>query len=601
MFEALLLAVALGLGLLLPWRAARRDRRVARVGLAALVGIASVSALALARRAPTRSAHGPATDNGGAYVSSAACRSCHPSEHASFARTFHRTMTARASPSTIFAPIGVSGSKSASDPHVELRVRAGDVWARDEASSAPEARLVLTTGSHHYQTYWTEVGREGELTAFPFVWLIAERRWLPRHEAFLDPPDAPSADVHWSSNCIQCHAVAGEPRRDDARFSPRVAELGIACEACHGPGREHVARHQDPFERYASRGRDVADPTIVNPARLPADRASEVCGQCHAYAYPRDEEEWWRHGYTASYRPGGELAASRTLLTLDTLEGSRGPRLDAPIASVYWKDGTIRVGGREWNGLALSACRTRGEGPRRISCLSCHAMHDSEPDDQLTRTKPGDAACRGCHEATPPHAHHAEGSAGASCLGCHMPKTSYALLGAIRSHRIDIPRVTTARDTGRPLACNLCHLDKSLGWSQEHLVAWYGAKPAPLEPRVSEVSEAVELALRGDAAQRAIVAASFADPDARRASAMGWEGPILAVLADDPYPAVRTIAGRARDASVKKGGDASRSASPALSPDRARCLLLRSDGTPDREAWDAELRARDDHPVSISE
>src|SRR5688572_33465560 len=45
------------------------------------------------------------------YVGSEACRSCHPGEHASFSRTFHRTMTQRATvaavgrASTVLAPV----------------------------------------------------------------------------------------------------------------------------------------------------------------------------------------------------------------------------------------------------------------------------------------------------------------------------------------------------------------------------------------------------------------------------------------------------------------------------------------------------------------
>src|SRR5688572_13295863 len=40
-----------------------------------------------------------------AYVGSNACRACHPSEHASFTRTFHRTMTQDATPKTVLAPL----------------------------------------------------------------------------------------------------------------------------------------------------------------------------------------------------------------------------------------------------------------------------------------------------------------------------------------------------------------------------------------------------------------------------------------------------------------------------------------------------------------
>ena len=53
-----------------------------------------------------------------------------------------------------------------------------------------------------------------------------------------------------------------------------VAEFGIACEACHGPGAEHIAFHK-------SMARDQEVDPIVNPAKLTHERSTEVCGQCH--------------------------------------------------------------------------------------------------------------------------------------------------------------------------------------------------------------------------------------------------------------------------------------------------------------------------------
>ena len=47
-----------------------------------------------------------------------------------------------------------------------------------------------------------------------------------------------------------------------------------------------------------------------------------------------------------------------------------------------------------------------------------------------------------------------------------MPYTTYGLLKTIRSHT-DQQSVGRRRrvETGRPNACNLCHLDKTLAWT----------------------------------------------------------------------------------------------------------------------------------------
>ncbi len=58
-----------------------------------------------------------------------------------------------------------------------------------------------------------------------------------------------------------------------------------------------------------------------------------------------------------------------------------------------------------------------------------------------------------------------------------MPHQVYSLLTTHRTHRITIPRVRDSVGTGKPHACNLCHLDKSLGWTNDTLGKWYGTKP----------------------------------------------------------------------------------------------------------------------------
>jgi hypothetical protein len=487
------------------------------------------------------------------WVSSNACRSCHPGEWASWHDSYHRTMTQAASAKAVLAPLeeevhltldGRPYAMSRQDDGVRAKVF--------EQGRAIDRRVVMTTGSHHYQAYWLEGDAAGDLQVFPFVFLLGdERRWIPRRDAFVEPPDAEAGAARWGSNCIQCHATAGRPAKDASGRRAEVAELGIACEACHGPGAAHVAKYQDPIARYAAHAKDEPDLTIANPSRLSADRASMICGACHAYTLPRDEEDFWAHGYTRSFRPGQDLAASHLLLTADRLRTNKpgSPTIDTDPDNLFYDDGTVRIGGREYNGMVLSACFTRGVGKRQLSCSSCHSMHDSDPDDQLTHGREGDGACATCHEraiyATAAHTHHAADSAGSSCVGCHMPKTAYALLKSIRSHRIDSPRANLVGTNDRPNACNLCHLNQSLAWTSSHLSDWYGEEPPRESPGLDRAASAgATWLLAGDPAERALAAAAMGDPPARRVSGEDWEAPLLALALEDPYAAVRFIAQR---------------------------------------------------------
>ena len=74
------------------------------------------------------------------------------------------------------------------------------------------------------------------------------------------------------------------------------------------------------------------------------------------------------------------------------------------------------------------------------------------------------------------HTRHAADSAGSSCYNCHMPYTTYGLLKTIRSHTVGSPTVKESVDTGRPNACNLCHLDRTLAWTDDALAALVQAR-----------------------------------------------------------------------------------------------------------------------------
>ncbi|MEW6268370.1 MAG: C cytochrome precursor, partial [Thermodesulfobacteriota bacterium] len=115
---------------------------------------------------------------------------------------------------------------------------------------------------------------------------------------------------------------------------------------------------------------------------------------------------------------------------------------------------------------------------------------------------------------------------------------------ATRSHEITSPSVVESAEVGRPNACNLCHLDRTLAWTADELERWYGTRPVPLRAEQQALAAGVLWLLRGDAAQRALTAWSMGWEPARRASRDDWLGLYLALLLTDPYDAVRSIAYR---------------------------------------------------------
>jgi len=499
------------------------------------------------------------------YVGADACRSCHPYEHATWEASYHRTMTQVASPESILAPFdGTELHLEGVTWHLERRGEQFWVKGEEEATTA-EWRVAMTTGSHNYQLYWLEPEpNQAGLVQFPLVYFLEEGIWIPRKERFLQPPRerTPIETGRWKSHCIKCHATAGR-KEPQPSGETRAADLGIACEACHGPGSEHVAANHSPWRRYRLHFRDEPDPTIVNPRRLSHDRATEVCGQCHGIEIFLDDkkaEDWAHEG--SGFRPGKVLSDYQTTVIgryddnppevqryLDHHETFR-------LENCFWSDGTLRVTGREYHGMLESPCYQRGE----MSCLSCHKLHRSRDDarsfeawrpDQLGEGMNGDQACIQCHErydtteAVVAHTHHEAGSTGSACYNCHMPYTTWGLLGAVRSHTVESPSVQTSLATGRPNACNQCHLDQTLEWTAQKLEEWYKMAPPELTQDEKNIVASALWTLRGDAGQRALMAWSMGWRPARDISGTGWLVPYLSTLMMDPYHAVRYNAQRA--------------------------------------------------------
>ena len=279
------------------------------------------------------------TDDGG-YVSSDQCRECHPHQHSTWYASHHRTMTQLPTEASVIA--NFEGKQVIRYGGQEFRFfkRDGEFYMAmkaagrqqaendlnqkkdDESKSVREFKLVLSTGAHHQQAFWWATDEGRTLGKLPFVWINAEQRWVPYSSIFLIPSSGRQnmRKGAWNRSCLKCHVVQGRPRFDSESktYDTHVAEFGISCGACHGPGEAHVAFHRDP-SKFSEK-----DDTLINPNNLSHQRASHTCGQCHSSFGFHDEEseEAFDHEGFA-YRPGDDLHESRSVsythLTLPTI------------------------------------------------------------------------------------------------------------------------------------------------------------------------------------------------------------------------------------------------------------------------------------------
>jgi predicted CXXCH cytochrome family protein len=477
-------------------------------------------------------------------------------------------------------------------------------------------RVVLLTGSHHLQAFWIRLD-DGRLAQFPFVYLIREQRWLANSDSFLQPEvkeDSPFEEYIWGEGCVSCHSTGGpwDPESIGASVttSQAVTELGIACEACHGPAREHVELNRDPSRRYAlhAERRDdqehAGDPTIQNPRRLDAERSASICGRCHTVAEYRDN--------APAFYPGSHLADSidhpRLWRQLEQNAHEADPERmhegERDLIEAFWNNGTVRVAGREYDGMVRSRCYLEAE----MSCVSCHRVHGGSRERQLPEEVSGSQMCGSCHESifadVTAHTHHDSEGAGSECVSCHMPYTSYGLLMATRSHRLDSPVASGFGARAAPNACNLCHQDQSLAWTEGYLQDWFQRSSPTIPEDLRDVPAGALWLLRGDAVQRALAAwhlrQEWVQASGENGDQAGLE-PALTTLLGDPVSAVRQVGGRTLELAHPEWGLDLSDIASAPQPDLARQWRGTATGVVDQASFEALAGQRIDLPVSIPE
>jgi formate-dependent nitrite reductase cytochrome c552 subunit len=494
------------------------------------------------------------------YATSNACRACHTENYRSWHGSFHRTMTQVATPSTL--PPDMAGLELRFNGREYKGERRGDkLFIRERAAGSSYGepqQVVLVTGSHNLQIPWLETDQGRTLKQFPFAYIVSEKIWAPVSQTFLIPPDLKEyySLGAWNGACMDCHVTRGQSRFVSGnRWDSQVAEFAIACEACHGEGREHIQANRNPFRRFKLHLTTRSDPTVTNPARLSGPDSAIDCGQCHsvwAFNNMTDKIEFNRHG--AAFRPGAHDLSDRFVVQPNAPDHSEQKdfiRRTEPdfFKNRFWGDGMIRVTGREFNGVQASPCFRGG----KFSCISCHEMHLDSPGQtdvqtwarsaQLKPEMDSDAACLQCHKTMASniaaHTHHPENSAGSRCYNCHMPRTTFGLLRAMRSHQVLSPTVQESIEYGRPNACNLCHLDQTLAWTAEKLHAWYNRPVPQLASDDQTIAAAVKWLIKGDAGQRALIAWGMGWENAQKTAGRDWLYPYLIYSLSDPYAAVR--------------------------------------------------------------
>lgn len=487
------------------------------------------------------------------YLDSQKCLACHLDHFASWRQTHHSRMTQDARAET------VQGDFTDNNSFEYLGVKARMEQRGDKFSMTlnfPDGRRQIyqidrTVGSRRIEQY---VSRQGDqYVRLPLAYDLTNRRWMSLNGSFFYP-DGENFFQHqavWDQNCVFCHNVKAQPQMDPkvrGKFSTEVAELGIACGACHGAAAAHAEQASSPLTRELWRMTD-AEKQIINPKKLAVERSMMICGHCHGQRVPQPMDriqEILTKG--DPFNAGDDLAKFYRPVARDTKIG------EFSFANRFWQNGSPRLTAYEYQGILRSACFQKSfqkDGHQnRINCLSCHSMHEGDIKGQVKPEKRTDKACLSCHQqfAQPAqlaaHTGHKAESIGSRCYDCHMPRVVYGVMAFHRTHDITIPDPGLTASQLVPNACNQCHLDKSVNWAMAETRRLWPARFASTEVKhdpIFDQPEGVRALFSGDALTRAMAAEALGGGGPMKPDA-NWAAPFLIEALSDNYPIVRFFA-----------------------------------------------------------
>jgi len=521
-----------------------------------------------------------ATPPGASYVGRQVCGQCHQQAEERWRGSHHDLAMQPATDASVagdfndarFSYAGVTSTFFRRDGKFVVRTDGPDGTLHDYD-------VKYAFGTSPLQQYLIEF-RDGRLQALGIAWDTRPRaqggqRWFHlypgQNVTHRDELHWTGPSQNWNYMCAECHST-GVRKNYDARtrrFSTAYAEVNVACEACHGPGSNHVAwaRKEGAWRGLGhTKGLGIAlderkaitwaiSAETGNAQRTPPGRPArevELCGRCHA-----------RRGQFSDHDGHGRSLGDthRVALLEDRL---------------YYPDGQIRDEVYEYGSFLQSKMFHRG-----VTCSDCHDPHSAK-----LRAR-GSQVCLGCHASqtyeTPKHHFHPAGSRGVDCVGCHMPTTTYMVIDPRHDHSLRVPRPDLSVKLGVPNACTGCHAGRPAEWAAKQVEAWYGHPPRGYQRYAEALRTAsiggpgagdLLLAVARDGDQPAIARASAIerlrvftspaavevlraglndhDPLVRRAAVGALEGTeparhveLLAPLLDDPVRAVRMEAARA--------------------------------------------------------
>lgn len=391
------------------------------------------------------------------FVGSAECASCHQEAYDNWQQSHHRHAMEVANVDSVLGDFANTSFDYLGNTS-RFYQRGGEFFIETDNSAGEqeEFKISYTFGFYPLQQYLVEFP-DGRIQALSISWDSRSeeeggQRWYhlyPDEEIKADDPlHWTGAFQNWNSRCASCHTTNLDKNYsiETNSYDTQWSEINVGCEACHGPGTQHIDWANGNIE-LRNMGLliniDKVWEPIAGQLQIPSDadftvsEQVQTCGGCHARRaelQKRDIASDFLNNYSLS----------------PLLEG------------LYHADGQIQDEVYVMGSFLQSKMHAN-----LVSCSNCHEPHTSELRIE------GNGLCLQCHEAqtfqSEDHFFHELGSAGAQCVNCHMPETTYMGVDARRDHSFRIPDPLASVELGVPNACSSCHSEQGEQWLVDFL------------------------------------------------------------------------------------------------------------------------------------
>jgi tetratricopeptide (TPR) repeat protein len=371
------------------------------------------------------------------------CQECHSSEFKTWQGSHHDKAMQEVADSTIlgdfndtkFTSQGVTSHFFKKDNNFYVNTEGRDGKYHDY-------KIEYVFGIKPLQQYIVKFP-DGHYQCLRTAWDTEKKKWF---DLYPDFKVVHSEWLHWSRGglnwntmCSDCHSTNVRRNYDleTHSYDTEYAIINVSCEACHGPGKDHV-------ELVNKQGKDYK---VSNDLKMTVGTDSkklvDQCARCHMR----------REHITSSFNFEG------------TMLDHYFPQLIQQ--NMYHPDGQILDEVYVYGSFLQSKMYHNG-----VTCTDCHNPHSLELKFE------GNNLCAQCHVPetydTPSHHFHEKNTESSLCINCHMTGKHYMGNDFRRDHSFRIPRPDLSLKYGSPNACTQCHKDKDDTWAWENFQKQHG-------------------------------------------------------------------------------------------------------------------------------